>query len=82
MSFFEYDDCFAWRCNGEDCAKQVVFPPTDFWDCVAEMKSRGWSFSRDDEAGEWTHYCQRCMARHRQRNWMDEKVRSVKGGRE
>jgi hypothetical protein len=35
MSFFEYDDCFVWRCNGEDCAKQVVFPPTDFWDCVA-----------------------------------------------
>jgi hypothetical protein len=78
MSFEEHDDCFIWRCNGKDCQKEVIFAPTDFWGCVGEMKSRGWSFFRDDEDGEWTHYCQRCQYKRRQTSIMDQRIKTVK----
>jgi hypothetical protein len=54
MSFEEHDDCFIWLCE------KSVFPPGNFWACVAELKSRRWSFTRDDENGVWTHYCWKC----------------------
>jgi hypothetical protein len=82
MSFEEHPDCFIWRCNGKGCGKEVIFPPTDFWGCVAELKSRQWSFYRDEETGDWTHHCGRCVYKHRQTDWMDRtysKPREVKG---
>jgi hypothetical protein len=54
MSFYEYDDCFVWQCD--NCQRQVQFPPEHFWQCIAELKSRGWTFSRNDDGG-WMHYC-------------------------
>jgi hypothetical protein len=82
MSFEEFSDCFVWRCNG-GCGKEVIFPPSDFFDRVAELRARGWSFHCDDEDGRtWTHYCQRCQDKHRQTDWMDRhysKPREVKG---
>ena len=66
MSFEEYSDCFIWRCNGKDCRKEVVFPPDNFRDCVAELKYRRWSFYRDEETGDWRHYCAYCQLKHRQ----------------
>jgi hypothetical protein len=78
MSFEEHDDCFYWFCNGKDCQKQAIFPPTDFWGCVGELHSRGWSFFRDDETGEWTHYCQRCQHKRNQTSIMDQRIRTVK----
>jgi hypothetical protein len=58
MSFYEYDDCFVWRCD--HCSRSAEFPPGNFWSCVAELKSRGWTFSRDDE-GSWSHRCRNCQ---------------------
>jgi hypothetical protein len=81
MSFFEYDDCFVWRCNG-DCGKEVIFKPHDFMGCVAELRSRGWSFHCDDEDRTWTHYCQRCRHKHQSVSIFDRtigKPREVKG---
>ena len=57
MSFFEFEDAFVWQCD--KCPHEAVFPPGNFWGCVAELKSRGWSFWRNDE-GEWSHSCSSC----------------------
>jgi hypothetical protein len=35
-----------------------MFKPHDFYGCVAELKSRGWGFMRQDD-GSWTHSCPR-----------------------
>jgi hypothetical protein len=78
MSFEEHNDCFIWRCNGKDCRNEVIFPPTDFWGCVAELKSRQWSFYREDD-GDWSHYCGRCNYKHRQTDWMQRTYKTVKG---
>jgi hypothetical protein len=56
MSFYEYDDCFIWRCD--KCPHEAVFPPGNFWSCVAELKSRRWTFIRED--GDWSHRCPSC----------------------
>jgi hypothetical protein len=58
MTFREYDDCFIWRCD--KCRHEAVFPPGDFWSCVAELKARRWEFIRDDEGGDWSHKCWKC----------------------
>jgi hypothetical protein len=66
MSFEEHSDCFLWRCDGKDCEKEVLFKPHDFMGCVAELRSRGWSFHLDEDTGregsgrQWSHYCGRC----------------------
>jgi hypothetical protein len=78
MSFFEHSDCFLWACDGKDCPKEVMFKPHDFFACVAELHARGWSFFRDDETGEWTHYCQRCQYKRRQTSIMDQRIKAVK----
>ena len=81
MSFEDWEDCFIWRCDGKDCRKEVIFAPTDFWGCVAEMKSGGWRFYRHDD-GDWHHFCQRCQYKHNQTDIMDRhfsKPREVKG---
>ena len=67
MSFEDYDDCFLWRCD--DCGKQTAFKPHDFYDCVQELKDRGWGFAREDDG--WRHMCGRCNYKHRQTNMMD-----------
>jgi hypothetical protein len=80
MSFEEFSDCFRWRCNG--CGLTVEFPPTNFRDCVGDLKWRRWSFHRDEETGDWRHYCQRCVRKHQSVDWMDRtysKPREVKG---
>ena len=80
MSFSEYSDCFVWRCNGKHCGgKEVVFPPKDFFGCVTELKGRSWSFYRDEETNDWTHYCAFCAHKHRQTSIMDQHIRTVKG---
>jgi hypothetical protein len=58
MTFREYDDCFIWRCD--KCHHEAVFPPGNFWSCVAELKARRWEFIRDDEGGDWSHKCPEC----------------------
>ena len=58
MTFREYDDCFLWYCD--KCHHQAVFPPGNFWSCVAELKARRWEFIRDDEARDWSHRCPEC----------------------
>lgn len=56
MAFDEYEDSFVWRCDR--CGCSVQFPPNDFWGALAEIKSRGWEISRDEEG--WGHVCRRC----------------------
>jgi hypothetical protein len=75
MSFEEHSDCFLWRCN--QCAKEVIFKPTDFFACVAELKARQWSFYRNDD-GDWEHTCGYCIYKHRRTNIMDRTIKSVK----
>jgi hypothetical protein len=58
MSFEEFPDCFVWRCNG--CQLTVEFAPGNFYACVAELKSRGWLFERDNESRDWSHRCGKC----------------------
>jgi len=58
MSFEEHDDCFLWR--SDKCGHEAVFPPKDFWDCVAELKSRRWGFSPPHGDDDWGHTCGRC----------------------
>jgi hypothetical protein len=58
MSFEEHPDCFIWRCD--KCGHEAVFPPNDFWDCVAELKARRWGFSPPQGGDDWSHYCGRC----------------------
>jgi hypothetical protein len=58
MSLFEWEDCLQWRCD--KCGLSVEFPPNSFWAGVAELKSRGWAFSKDDEYGVWSHRCSKC----------------------
>jgi hypothetical protein len=71
MSFYEQNDCFIWQCDGKDCEMEAIFKPTDFMGCVAELKSRGWSFrleedsGREDSGRHWSHYCQRCSWKRR-----------------
>jgi len=88
MSFIELEDAFVWRCNGDDCEKEVMFKPHDFMGCVAELKARGWLFhlhedtGREDSGRTWRHYCQQCRHKHQRTNWMDRtysKPREVKG---
>jgi hypothetical protein len=66
--FIEYDHAFIWEC--EACTHKAVFPPHNFYDCVAELKQRGWQFSHDEEG--WHHSC----PRHRRslKEWMNEEV--------
>ena len=75
MSFEEYEDCFVWKCN--TCHKEVLFPPNDFFDCVAELKARGWTFSRDNE-GVWNHTCAYCNYKSRQIPIMERTFKTVK----
>ena len=56
MSFEEYNDAFIWTCDEKGCDRFASFKPHDFYDCVDELKARGWSFMRDDEGG-WSHAC-------------------------
>ena len=56
MSFEEYEDSFVWKCDF--CGRSAEFPPDDFWSALAELKSRGWRISREDDG--WTHRCSRC----------------------
>ena len=85
MSFTEYEDCFSWTCNGKDCGKEVMFKPHDFMACVAELRSRGWSFHLEEDTGHegwgrtWRHYCQRCRSKRQQTSILDQRIRSVKG---
>jgi hypothetical protein len=72
--FVEYDDCFIWKC--EQCGKEAQFAPNDFWSCVAELKSRGWGFERDE--GEWHHSCGYCNHKRRQTNIMERTIKTVK----
>jgi hypothetical protein len=57
MAFSEWEDCFVWQCD--QCGHTVEFPPTDFWGCVGELKSRRWGFQRHGDGG-WSHFCGRC----------------------
>jgi hypothetical protein len=59
MSFDEYDDSFVWKCDF--CGRSAEFPPGDFWSALAELKSRGWLISREEDG--WTHRCSRCRGR-------------------
>ena len=59
MAFSEWEDCFQWTCDG--CSKSAEFPPGDFWQALAELKSRGWRIGRDNNG--WSHHCQRCQQR-------------------
>jgi len=52
MTFMELNDAFVWECN--HCHKQVIFPPSDFYGRVAELKARGWSFHLNDDR-TWDH---------------------------
>jgi hypothetical protein len=58
MSFEEHDDCFLWRCD--KCGHEALFPPKDFWDCVAELKARRWGFTPPHGGDDWEHTCGRC----------------------
>jgi hypothetical protein len=64
--FIELETSFVWECN--TCGKQVIFPPSDFFGRVAELRARGWSFHlNDDEGGrDWTHSCAYCNHKRRQ----------------
>lgn len=70
MSFTEYEDAFSWRCDG--CELTVEFEPKNFFGCVAELKARGWQFSRDRE-GRWEHRCGRCRKRSSAAELLDRK---------
>jgi hypothetical protein len=64
--FIEYSDCFLWEC--ETCRYQVTFKPHHFYDCVDELKQRGWSFWREEDG--WHHSCPR--HRRTMKEWMDQ----------
>jgi hypothetical protein len=79
MSFIELETSFVWQCN--NCPKQVIFPPSDFYGQVDELKARGWSFHLNDD-GSWDHTCGYCNYKHRQTSIMDRtfsRPREVKG---
>jgi hypothetical protein len=59
MSFFEHESAFIWYCNHKDCDRFVAFKPHHFFDCVDELKARGWQFSPPSghEEDDWSHYC-------------------------
>jgi hypothetical protein len=80
MSFIELEDAFVWTCESPNC-KQVIFPPSDFFGRVAELRARGWSFHLNDDEGErdWAHYCAYCTHKRRQTSIMDQRIRTVKG---
>ncbi len=66
MSFEEHERYFLWFCDDKDCDRFVAFKPHDFFDCVAELKARGWGFVPPSRAGyddDWLHYC----PKHRKR---------------
>ena len=75
MSFEEWNDVFIWRCD--QCGKEAIFPPSDFFERVDELKARSWSFHRNDD-GTWDHSCGRCVQKHRQTNILDRTIKSVK----
>jgi hypothetical protein len=58
MSFNEYEDCFVWACDGDNCERRAMFPPDSFWSALRELKSRGWLVDRGKDG--WWHYCPRC----------------------
>jgi hypothetical protein len=80
MSFEEHSDVFLWRCD--QCGHEAIFPPNDFWSCVAELKSRRWGFSPPEQGVEggdtWSHYCGRCRSKHQRTSIMDRTIKSVK----
>jgi hypothetical protein len=71
MTFYEHSDCFLWQCDGKDCDLEVAFKPNDFMGCVAELRSRGWSFKLEEDSGyegcgrSWSHYCASCTRKRR-----------------
>lgn len=75
MSFEEWTDVFIWRCD--TCGKEVMFPPSDFFARVSELKARSWSFHHNDD-GTWDHTCGRCRHKHQQTNIMDRQFKTVK----
>lgn len=62
MSFSEHEDCLQWQCD--TCGLSIQFPPDNFWGAHGELKSRGWSFIRDDFDGSWSHSCAKCKAKN------------------
>ena len=75
--FVEYEECFLWKCN--QCGKEAIFAPNNFYDRVAELRARGWSFSPPERWGEdWDHTCGRCRHNHQQTNIMDRTFKTVK----
>ena len=86
MSFEDLEKAYVWECD--ECGKLAVFPPSDFYGRVDELKARGWSFHLEEETGHegygrtWRHYCQRCRSKRQQTSIMDQhfsKPREVKG---
>jgi hypothetical protein len=73
--FYDLDDSFVWEC--EQCGKQAMFKPHDFYACVAELRARQWSFHHDGEG--WRHTCGYCNYKHRKTNIMDRRFHTVKG---
>ena len=59
MSFFEFEDAFVWQCD--KCPHEAVFPPGNFWGCIAELKARRWTFIRGE--GDWSHWCPDCKGK-------------------
>jgi hypothetical protein len=76
MSFEENEDSFVWYCEGKGCRVSAVFPPKNFYDCVAEIKSRGWLIERDSD-GQWCHWCGKCKWK-RSEGVMDKPFSSIR----
>ena len=81
MSFIELETAFVWECDSPNCGKQVIFPPSDFFARVAELRARGWSFHLDEDEGgrDWSHYCASCNRKRRQTSILDQRIKTVKG---
>jgi hypothetical protein len=77
MSFEENEDSFIWSCEGKGCRISAVFPPHDFYGCVAEIKARGWAIERD-QSGIWCHYCGKCKWK-RSEGLMEKPFHSIRG---
>jgi hypothetical protein len=66
LSFEEHERWFIWFCGEPNCDRYAAFRPHDFFECVEELKARGWGFmppTRGEYGDDWEHRC----PKHRKR---------------
>jgi hypothetical protein len=58
MSIDRVKGKIAFTCD--DCGDGYETGSSDFYEALDEAKSEGWAAVKDNDTGEWKHFCKDC----------------------